>query len=283
MMPGIRPSTDYSLLFQTIPDDSRRFQTIRLPFSPNRTVFPRPKRAGITGLAIADTSTSLARAEYAKGFRRLAESHMSEPTDDFEYERRFFCRELPAEYDDGDAPTLIIQSYYVHADNYALRVRLVSRKVHVDMTPDVNPVAVLDEYRDRFSEAYVTVKGPSVGGTRYEVEREIDTRIAAELIKRGGSVIIKNRYSVWIEEDGWSVDVFGGPNAPLIVAEAERSGPVTNLTIPKFCITEITDQARFNNDGLANRPFCKWADDFEEELALEGPRFQQYFGKNRMV
>lgn len=32
---------------------------------------------------------------------------MSEPTDDFEYERRFFCRELPAEYDDGDAPTLI--------------------------------------------------------------------------------------------------------------------------------------------------------------------------------
>ena len=109
-----------------------------------------------------------------------------------------------------------------------------------------------------------------MGGTRYEVEREIDTRIAAELIKRGGSVIIKNRYSVWIEEDGWSVDVFGGPNAPLIVAEAERSGPVTNLTIPKFCITEITDQARFNNDGLANRPFCKWADDFEEELALEG-------------
>ena len=208
---------------------------------------------------------------------------MSEPTDDFEYERRFFCRELPAEYDDGDAPTLIIQSYYVHADNYALRVRLVSRKVHVDMTPDVNPVAVLDEYRDRFSEAYVTVKGPSVGGTRYEVEREIDTRIAAELIKRGGSVIIKNRYSVWIEEDGWSVDVFGGPNAPLIVAEAERSGPVTNLTIPKFCITEITDQARFNNDGLANRPFCKWADDFKEELALEGQRFQQYFGKNRMV
>ena len=71
MMPGIRPSTDYSLLFHTI----------RLPFSPNRAVFPQPKRAGITSLAIADTSTStststsLARAEYAKGFRWLAESH----------------------------------------------------------------------------------------------------------------------------------------------------------------------------------------------------------------
>ena len=86
---------------------------------------------------------------------------MSEPTDDFEYERRFFCRELPAEYDDGDAPTLIIQSYYVHADNYALRVRLVSHKVHVDMTPDVNPVAVLDEYRDRFES--VSIAEPLLG------------------------------------------------------------------------------------------------------------------------
>lgn len=158
---------------------------------------------------------------------------MSEPTDDFEYERRFFCRELPDEYNDGDIPALIIQSYYVHADNYALRVRLVSHKVSVNMTPDIDPIAVLDEHREQFSEAFVTVKGPSVGGTRYEVEREIDARIAAELIKRGGEVVIKNRYSVWIAEDGWSVDVFGGLNAPLIVAEAERSGPVTNRPRPR--------------------------------------------------
>lgn len=59
------------------------------------------------------------------------------------------------------------------------------------MTSSVNPVAVLDEYRDRFSEAYVTVRGPSVGGTRYEVEREIDTRIAAELIKAQAARVIK--------------------------------------------------------------------------------------------
>lgn len=72
MMPDIRPSTDYSLLFQTIPDDSTT--VLAKPGG-----FPQPKRAGITSLAIADTSTStstsLARAEYAKGFRRLAESH----------------------------------------------------------------------------------------------------------------------------------------------------------------------------------------------------------------
>lgn len=45
---------------------------------------------------------------------------------DFEYERRFFCRALPLELDDGE-PMLIVQSYYVHDGNYALRVRLQTR------------------------------------------------------------------------------------------------------------------------------------------------------------
>ena len=204
---------------------------------------------------------------------------MSDPMNDFEYERRFFCRELPEEYNDGD-PTLIIQSYYVYDGNYALRVRVTARHVNCDMTAHTDPLAVLEAHRERFREAFV--KGPSVGGTRYENEHAIDPGIAVELIKRDGRIIIKNRYAAWIAQDGWSVDVFGGTNAPLIIAEAERSGPVTNLTIPKFCVTEITDQARFNNDGLAARPFGEWADAFEAELRDNGPRFQQLFGTNTM-
>ena len=202
--------------------------------------------------------------------------------DDFEYERRFFCREMPPQLDDGDAPTLIVQSYYVHSDNYALRVRLKTRRTRIPMDRSTDPLEVLDRCRDLFSQAFVTVKGPAVGGTRYEAEREIDTRIAVELVKRGGDIIIKNRYSVWIDEDGWNIDVFGGPNAPLVIAEAERSGPVTNLIIPSFCITEVTDQARFSNDGLASKPYSAWEDEFERELAEQGPQFQQIFGRNRM-
>ena len=97
---------------------------------------------------------------------------------------------------------------------------------------------------------------------------------------------------MWIDEDGWNIDVFGGPNAPLVIAEAERSGPVTNLIIPSFCITEVTDQARFSNDGLASKPYSAcglaskpysaWEDEFERELAEQGPQFQQIFGRNRM-
>ena len=106
--------------------------------------------------------------------------------DDFEYERRFFCREMPPQLDDGDAPTLIVQSYYVHADNYALRIRLQTRKARVPMTRDTDPLDVLEQCRDLFSQAFVTIKGPAVGGTRYEAEREIDTRVAVELVRRGG-------------------------------------------------------------------------------------------------
>ena len=64
--------------------------------------------------------------------------------DDFEYERRFFCREMPPQLDDGDAPMLIVQSYYVHSDNYALRVRLKTRRTRIPMDRSTDPLDVLD-------------------------------------------------------------------------------------------------------------------------------------------
>ena len=180
-------------------------------------------------------------------------------TSDFQFARRFFCRELPDEFDDGDAPTLIVQ-----------------------MSAGLDPKAVLERYRDDFREATLTVKGPSRGGTRYEAQRSIDSRVAAEIMLRGGDLIIKNRTSVWIGADGWNIDVFGGANAPLVIAEAERSTPVTNLIIPRFCITEITDQSRFSNDSLSWRPFSQWSSGFERELRETGPQFQQVFGTNTL-
>ncbi|WP_125776806.1 CYTH domain-containing protein [Antribacter gilvus] len=198
--------------------------------------------------------------------------------EDFEFERRFFVRELPAPL--RDAPTLIVQSYFLSDGGYALRVRVQVSDVDVRQDEATEAPDVLDRFRDTVDFAAVTVKGPSVGGTRYEAERELDPLVAVELVRRGGNPIVKTRYAVWLGADGWSIDVFGGANHPLIVAECERSGPVTDLQIPDFCVTEITDDRRFSNESLAVDPYRAWSTTFAAELAATGPRFSQDFGDN---
>lgn len=197
---------------------------------------------------------------------------------DFEFERRFFVRDLPAEL--KDAPALIVQSYFLADDGYALRVRVQAGDVDADLTADTDPAELLRAHTSEIDFAAVTVKGPAVGGTRYEAERELDPRVGVELVRRGGAPIVKVRYAAWLGADGWSIDVFGGANHPLVVAECERSGPVTSLQIPDFCVTEITDDRRFSNESLSMEPYSAWAPSFAAELATEGPVFRQDFGPN---
>jgi adenylate cyclase len=208
---------------------------------------------------------------------------MDEEKDDFEFERRFFCRSVPQDVLNSDPPTLIVQGYFVHEDNYALRIRLQAENTSRRMDTQTDALNVLLEERDHFTSASMTAKGPVAGGTRYEAERPLDPSIAAELVIRGSSLIVKNRYGIWLGEDWWNVDVFGGTNAPLMVAEVERSGPVTNLVIPSFCTTEITNDSHFSNDGLAQRPYSEWANEFEQELASQGSHFLNDFGDNRSL
>lgn len=199
---------------------------------------------------------------------------------DFEFERRFFVREPPAELLDEPDPVLIVQSYYLAQDGYALRLRVQASGLRVRLGPDSDPLTVLDEVGDRFDFCAVTLKGPMNVGTRYEAEREIDVTVGIEMIRRGGHRIVKNRYSVWLGADGWVIDLFGGANSPLVIAECERAGPVVDLQIPAFCVTEVTDDARFANDGLARAPYRTWAGEFERELRESGPRFLPGFGHN---
>ncbi|WP_425956389.1 hypothetical protein [Xylanimonas sp. McL0601] len=197
---------------------------------------------------------------------------------DFEFERRFLVRELPATL--RDTPALIVQSYFLSDGGYALRVRCQASGVEARLGASSDAREVLARYQGEVDFAAVTVKGPSVGGTRYEAEREIDPSMGVELVRRGGAQILKTRYAAWLGADGWVIDVFGGSNCPLIIAECERSGPVTGLQIPDFCVTELTDDRRFSNESLAVDPFSGWAAPFARELAEVGPRFRQDFGPN---
>lgn len=198
---------------------------------------------------------------------------------DFEFERRFWVRDLPVDLLD-EAPATIVQSYYLADEGYALRVRVQTPGAPA-LDPALTPLEALEEYEDRFDFCAVTVKGPMNSGTRYEAERELDIAVGIQLVRRGGQRIAKSRHSVWLGDDGWVVDVFAGGNAPLVVAEVERGGPVTDLVVPSFCVTEVTDDPRFANDALARAPYGTWGDAYVAELERTGPRFLSGLGRTR--
>jgi CYTH domain-containing protein len=201
---------------------------------------------------------------------------------DFEFERRFYVDELPPAVLTEPDPVLIVQSYYLAAEGYAMRMRVQSSSVLLPLDGTEDELQVLGDFASEFEFCAITVKGPMNGGTRYEAEREIDVNVGLDMIRLGGKRIIKNRYALWLGGDGWVVDVFGGANRPLIVAECERGGPVTDLTIPSFCITEVTEDRRFSNESLSHAPFAGWSGQFAGELADVGPRFLQGFGHNTL-
>lgn len=200
---------------------------------------------------------------------------------DFEFERRFLVRDLPAELLE-EVPALIVQAYFLAQDGFALRMRVQASVPHGPVDLSLDERTLLEAHADELDFCAITVKGPMVEGTRYEAEREIDPTIGLEMVRRGPTLVAKTRHAVWLGGDGWVVDVFGGANRPLVVAEVERGGPVTDLTIPTFCVTELTDDSRFSNDGLARAPFSGWADAYAAELAAQGPRFLEGLGRNHV-
>ncbi|MEZ0340350.1 hypothetical protein ACAG25_10250 [Mycobacterium sp. pV006] len=196
---------------------------------------------------------------------------------DFEFERKFFVEDVPAVAASDPSPALIAQAYLFAADGYAVRVRLQGPAPDDLHGTPAELVAALGEE----TIGTMTAKGPAAGGTRYEAEREIDPLVAGQIVARAEHVVLKVRSSVWLGEDGWIIDRFLAANAPLVLAEVERNGPVVDLPIPSFCRTEVSEDDRFRNEYLAHHPYGTWADGYRRELDLLGPRFVENLGQNQ--
>lgn len=195
---------------------------------------------------------------------------------DFEFERKFYLREMPAVAASDPSPALIVQAYLFAADGYAVRIRLQGpAPTELDRTPAELVQSLGDD-----AIGTMTAKGPAAGGTRYEAERDLDPMVAGQIVARAQHVVAKVRYSAWLGEDGWVIDRFLSGNAPLVLAEVERGGPVVDLVIPEFCATEVSEDDRFRNEYLASQPFGGWADSYSDELELLGPRFVDTLGRN---
>lgn len=112
-------------------------------------------------------------------------------------------------------------------------------------------------------EAYLTIKGITVGATRREFEYPIPPADASymleELCER--PIVEKTRFTVEHAGHRWEIDEFGGVNQGLIVAEVEMEREDEAITLPGWVGSEVTDDPRYFNANLISRPFSTWEPD----------------------
>ncbi len=107
--------------------------------------------------------------------------------------------------------------------------------------------------------ATLTIKTVEAGIERHEYEYAVPVADAEELLTRcEGVVVSKTRHIVQLGDLMWEVDVFEGENAGLVIAEVELDRADRPLERPAWLGEEVTDDRRFYNAELANRPYSRW-------------------------
>lgn len=117
--------------------------------------------------------------------------------------------------------------------------------------------------RIRDTQAFITIKGPSIDGglSRYEFEQEIPLADAEQLMTLcEPGIIDKTRWLVKSGEHTFEVDEFHGDNAPLVMAEVELNTTSDEPKIPHFIGKEVTGDRRYYNSQLRKHPYSLWAE-----------------------
>ena len=108
-------------------------------------------------------------------------------------------------------------------------------------------------------QAWLTIKGPTLGIPRAEFEYAIPLADALELEQLAAEKSIdKSRYEIAVGKHVFEVDVYQGANAPLIIAEVELASADETFIKPDWLGQEVTDDIRYRNSQLAVRPFSTW-------------------------
>lgn len=109
-------------------------------------------------------------------------------------------------------------------------------------------------------EGWLSVKSMRGGMTRDEYEVQIAREDAQEMLERlcEGFAIEKWRHLVDYAGHTWEVDEFLAENAGLVIAELELPAEDTPFERPSWLGAEITDEERFYNVRLSQKPFRHW-------------------------
>ncbi len=107
--------------------------------------------------------------------------------------------------------------------------------------------------------AELNLKSRELGAYRQEFEYPIPLADAEALLALCvGGRIEKLRHHVRHGAHEWEIDEFFGENAGLVVAEIELSSLDEAFGMPDWLGAEVTDQPRYYNLTLAERPYSQW-------------------------
>jgi len=100
---------------------------------------------------------------------------------------------------------------------------------------------------------WLTVKGPG-GIARAEYDYAIPAAEAEEMLAAFcGAVLAKRRHAVGYAGLDWTVDVFEGALAGLVLAEVELRSPDQPVVLPPWAGQEVTDDPAYRNNTLVLR------------------------------
>jgi adenylate cyclase len=111
--------------------------------------------------------------------------------------------------------------------------------------------------------AWLNIKARVRGAERLEFEYPIPLgdaeQLLAELCLPGR--VEKLRHHVRHAGMLWEIDEFLGDNAGLVVAEIELPAVDAAFARPDWLGREVTDELRYYNVALAERPYAQWSPD----------------------
>lgn len=119
-------------------------------------------------------------------------------------------------------------------------------------------------------QAWLTLKAAadSSGIVRHEFEYSIPASDAEALWTLAPHRLEKTRYALELEDGDWVVDCFSDRNAPLVLAEVELDRADQALTLPDWCVAELTGESRWANAVLASQPVSSWPEQERRRLGL---------------
>lgn len=106
--------------------------------------------------------------------------------------------------------------------------------------------------RGHLDRCLLTIKGPADEHlSRAEIEHDISLELFEKLWEDCDAALVKMRYNFPYAGKLWSVDVFEGALAGLVLAEVELAHTGEIVQLPPWVVEEVSRDARYYNINLA--------------------------------